>query len=479
MKTALVFFAITTTTVFAQTDWRLTAADTQDIVFGVAAEGFDAPEESESKTFTPASVTKLFTAAVAQEVLGDNHVFRTQVGWTGNGVVRDLTIVADGDPFTATTNGAPETWMKSRFSEIASRMKAAGVTRVTGKLILKSVDERLDDASIPAGTDLEEVANCWGAMALAFNVRGNCAYLGIYRSGRTQWSDTLITFPVDADTRQGDADAIRVRPVYDNRRAVTEWRLSGTWKEPGTSVPQDRPVSSSHLPVSDTQEWFAAHLLRELQAQGIQTNGVNVETGSGTIASPRFTITSASWSETRTTMVKDSEAFLADAYFKAVGLKSERNGSLRQAASEVTSEKVSEWLESVDSGDLQRQVRIGDGPGMTSRNQVSASAMVAVLQAWEKARWFNSFYASMAVAGQDGTLAQRFQGSPAAGKVRAKTGTLNTASNLVGYVPRIRNGRTQSWVAFAIFTESARANRDRARLLQEKIVTRLYRLVNP
>lgn len=479
MKFAFLILTLTAASAYADTNWGLTASDSQDIVFGVAAEGFDAPADSDDKTFTPASVTKLFTTAVAQEVLGDNHTFRTQVSWTGDGQIRDLTVVADGDPFTAVTAGSPEAWMVARLREIATRIKAAGVTRLTGKLKLQSADARLDDASIPAGTDLEEAANCWGAMAQAFNVRGNCAQLGLYRSNRTQWSDELITFPVTADTREGDADAVRVRPVYDNSRAVTEWRLAGTWKEPGSSIPQDRPVSSTELPISDTHEWYGAHLLRELRAQGIETRGVTIETSSGTIASPRFTITSANWASTRNRLVKNSEAFLADAYHKAVGLKSGLSGSLRQAAVQVTEEKVSEWLDTVDARELSREVRLTDGSGVTARNQVSAAAMVALLKAWKTKSWFNAFHTTLPIAGEEGTLARRFQGTPAAGKVRAKTGTLNSASNLVGYVPRIRNGRIQGWVGFAVFTEASRANRARAMQLQEKIVNRLYRLINP
>ena len=38
------------------------------------------------------------------------------------------------------------------------------------------------------------------------------------------------------------------------------------------------------------------------------------------------------------------------------------------------------------------------------------------------------------VAGQTGTLAQRFLGTPIAGQLRAKTGTLNQVTALAGYV---------------------------------------------
>jgi D-alanyl-D-alanine carboxypeptidase/D-alanyl-D-alanine-endopeptidase (penicillin-binding protein 4) len=43
---------------------------------------------------------------------------------------------------------------------------------------------------------------------------------------------------------------------------------------------------------------------------------------------------------------------------------------------------------------------------------------------------------SLPVAGRNGTLERRMRGSAAAGRVRAKTGTLNEASALSGYVNR-------------------------------------------
>ena len=41
---------------------------------------------------------------------------------------------------------------------------------------------------------------------------------------------------------------------------------------------------------------------------------------------------------------------------------------------------------------------------------------------------------ALAIAGQTGTIATRFVGTPAAGHLRAKTGTLNQVSALVGYL---------------------------------------------
>jgi D-alanyl-D-alanine carboxypeptidase/D-alanyl-D-alanine-endopeptidase (penicillin-binding protein 4) len=47
---------------------------------------------------------------------------------------------------------------------------------------------------------------------------------------------------------------------------------------------------------------------------------------------------------------------------------------------------------------------------------------------------FSVFYDALPVAGVDGTIRARMKGTPAEGNVRAKTGTLDKARALSGYV---------------------------------------------
>ncbi len=55
----------------------------------------------------------------------------------------------------------------------------------------------------------------------------------------------------------------------------------------------------------------------------------------------------------------------------------------------------------------------------------------------------------MALAGSTGTIRRRMRGTPAAGKCRAKTGTLNGVSALAGYCPARDGGD----VAFAVLMQ--------------------------
>ena len=56
-----------------------------------------------------------------------------------------------------------------------------------------------------------------------------------------------------------------------------------------------------------------------------------------------------------------------------------------------------------------------------------------LVSAWRDQSVRSAFFGSLAVAGVDGTLEDRMESGPAYRRVRAKTGTLRSASALSGY----------------------------------------------
>ncbi len=82
-------------------------------------------------------------------------------------------------------------------------------------------------------------------------------------------------------------------------------------------------------------------------------------------------------------------------------------------------------------------VRIVDGSGLSSLDRLTTETVVAMLRtSWLDEDLREILLASLPVAGRSGTLDSRMRGTVAAGRVRAKTGTLNEASALSGYVRR-------------------------------------------
>jgi D-alanyl-D-alanine carboxypeptidase/D-alanyl-D-alanine-endopeptidase (penicillin-binding protein 4) len=80
-------------------------------------------------------------------------------------------------------------------------------------------------------------------------------------------------------------------------------------------------------------------------------------------------------------------------------------------------------------------VRILDGSGLSLEDRLTARALAALLVAvWDDVDLRSPFWASLPIAGINGTLDKRLRKPPARGAVRAKTGTTDRASALSGYV---------------------------------------------
>ena len=89
-----------------------------------------------------------------------------------------------------------------------------------------------------------------------------------------------------------------------------------------------------------------------------------------------------------------------------------------------------------------------DGSGMSTYNRVTPRAMVTLLR-WAAAQpWGQAWFASLPIAGVDGTLQHRFVGTPLAGNLGAKTGTLN-ATNAISGTFRAASGRKLTFSFFA------------------------------
>jgi D-alanyl-D-alanine carboxypeptidase/D-alanyl-D-alanine-endopeptidase (penicillin-binding protein 4) len=116
--------------------------------------------------------------------------------------------------------------------------------------------------------------------------------------------------------------------------------------------------------------------------------------------------------------------------------------------------------------------RLADGSGVSRYNLVTARQIVALL-AYMPSRTdlFPTYLDALPVAGVDGTLEERMRGTAAAGRARAKTGTLNGVTALSGYVPSAEGER----LAFSLMVEFYTGSAAPRRAVQDSIVAALAR----
>jgi serine-type D-Ala-D-Ala carboxypeptidase/endopeptidase (penicillin-binding protein 4) len=109
-------------------------------------------------------------------------------------------------------------------------------------------------------------------------------------------------------------------------------------------------------------------------------------------------------------------------------------------------------------------VRIADGSGLSGLDRLTAKALVTILQrVWADRELRPVVFRILPVSGRDGTLEDRLAKPPARGNVRAKTGTLDAASALSGFV--------RERYAFAILQNGRRLSSHAARAAQDRFAT--------
>jgi D-alanyl-D-alanine carboxypeptidase/D-alanyl-D-alanine-endopeptidase (penicillin-binding protein 4) len=116
-----------------------------------------------------------------------------------------------------------------------------------------------------------------------------------------------------------------------------------------------------------------------------------------------------------------------------------------------------------------------DGSGMSRINLVSPEQILGLLRVMAHHPQFQSFHDSLPIAGRDGTLKNRMQGTLAENNVRAKTGHVRFVSCLSGYVTAAHGER----LAFSMMANNLPDGTSGADALQDRICARLAEFTRP
>ena len=152
-----------------------------------------------------------------------------------------------------------------------------------------------------------------------------------------------------------------------------------------------------------------------------------------------------------------SDNLFAETLIKDLGARFGGRGSTAAGAAVVRAEVASRFGV---------HPSIYDGSGLSYSDSSSPLDLVTVL---EKMASNKDFLASLAVAGETGTLAHEMVGTDAQGQCRGKTGTLAAVSDLSGYC-RARDGHT---LVFSILQNYVNPNSEHS--LQNKMAEALVR----
>ena len=218
---------------------------------------------------------------------------------------------------------------------------------------------------------------------------------------------------------------------FDSKRTAPGWKARFFINEspPLSALTADRGRYRGRTSRNPAQA--AAELFREaLLAAGVAVTGRTV-VGKATEGSlPLASSSSLPLLHVLRFMNRESDNFTAEVLLKHLGTQLADQGTTFAGAA-VVHQILSEQQIPVGG------VRIVDGSGLSRLNRLTPAMLVAMLQkGYADPLVREVLLSTLPVAGRTGTLRRRMRGSPAAGRVRAKTGTTREASALSGYVKR-------------------------------------------
>ena len=419
-----------------------------------------------TKSLVPASNEKVLTSAVAAERLGWDHHYTTRIYATGSvspeGTLDgDLVVTSDGDPTINPRH--PARW--AVFDEWAAAIASRGIRMVSGRLI--GDDDAFDEPGWGLGWSWDDFVHGFGSPTGALQFNENEADFHV-APAREVGARLLVTLSPSGSGLTIDSTATTAAAGAQSLLTLERLPGSDVIHVRGQMAINADPEASTVSVYNPTV--FYVNALRD----ALTRHGVTVAGGAVDVDD----LPSRPSMDVATLLVDDQSPPLSEII--DVLMKWSRNGyaetilrSLAPAGGPTTAEAGLVSLRDTLAawGIPPEQYLARDGSGLSRYDWTSADVLVRVLtHVWADPKLATPFRSALPVAGVSGGLADRMKGTPAQGRVWAKTGSMSQVRALSGYVETM-DGET---LAFSVLANGFRLP---ARDLDAVIDRALVRLV--
>jgi D-alanyl-D-alanine carboxypeptidase/D-alanyl-D-alanine-endopeptidase (penicillin-binding protein 4) len=402
-------------------------------------------EHHPDRLMSPASNSKLYTAALALDQFGGDYRIATPLLATAKpdatGRLTGSVIVSGrGDPSWKPTTRDGDFWRT--FEPFVAAIKNAGIRQITGDIIADTTFFR--SPPYGSGWTADDLNDDYGAEISAITLEENYVDLRVVPSavvGRacefalSRPHTGLIFHNRTVTTAKGGTRTIHAQRSLGGNIVYVFGELPVGGAEEVLDITVPRPA-----------RWFAMALKQALTRAGVQVHGegrsVHWPEPSpvphdavklGEVVSPPLR-------DLVRAFMKPSQNLETDLIFAHVGESKRPAGAPEWRTSEQYAlTALRDFLRG--HGLPADEVRFEEGSGLSRNNLTSANATVALLTFMATHRDGAAFIDALPIAGVDGTLRRRMKGTVAEGNVRAKTGTLRWANALSGYLTSAANER--------------------------------------
>jgi D-alanyl-D-alanine carboxypeptidase/D-alanyl-D-alanine-endopeptidase (penicillin-binding protein 4) len=392
------------------------------------------------RLFTPASNMKIYTTAVALDLLGADYRWRTSVYTLKQ---PDANGVIDGD-LILYGRGAPDLDSKKKESlpALVDQLYVRGVRRVRGNIV---GDESYFRGEMHGdGWQWNDLQWYYGAEPSALSIDENSIEVTMGPANKISASASVVVNPNDSyfaltnSARTGERDASTTiginRDLSNNDVHV--------WGE----FPIGGRAFSAFLSVHNPALHAATIFKQLLKARGIQfdgdVRGRDFRVAESEKLDPRSAvelafIESASLADVVRKTNKESNNLYAELILRTLGKQrgatapdSDPRKNASRGDDVAGTAVVTKWLN--DHGIDTAVLAIHDGSGLSRLDLVTPESTARLLAIAAQSGWSKTFQDSLPIAGRDGTLEGRLNN--VAGRIIAKTGSLTYDHSLSGYV---------------------------------------------
>jgi D-alanyl-D-alanine carboxypeptidase/D-alanyl-D-alanine-endopeptidase (penicillin-binding protein 4) len=410
-------------------------------------------ELNADRFFTPASNAKIFTTSLALATLGPNFRFRTTLETNGkilaNGHLSgDVTLVGRGDPdlsnrkFPYAGKVERDGPVEKILAEMADEALAKGLKDIDGDIVAD--DSYYPYDPYPAGWSIGDIFFTFGSPIGAIALNDNSISVTVLPGAKVGDPANVVVEPVAA------ADSFSRNITTVNAGAKPE---IGVVRQAGPqflllqgSIPLTHAPIKLDLAMPDPSETAGLALKQIFESRGVHVTGIvrahhapppEIYPDSPVVlgplpvpADPNATVLAEHFSlpliESVRLTNKVSQNLHAELLLRAVAHEKKGFG-VTDAGLWVEQD----FLKSVGIAD--GDVVLSDGSGLARDDLVTPRATVQLLRFDDSQSWGADYISSFPIAGIDGTLETRMQGSAAAGRISAKTGGLDHVRALSGF----------------------------------------------
>lgn len=387
-------------------------------------------ESNPGSSLIPGSVLKVITSAVALEILGPDHTFKTVLGYSGKlapgsgKLDGNILIKGGGDPALGSGNfsehyeGFADRWV--------SEITKTGINRINGRVITD--DSYYDYRPVPSKWLWEDAGNYYGAGAYGLSVYDNT--YEIHFNTTDTIHPPLLTGVYPEECRYGLINRLTAQGTKDKG-----FVFSAPYTETGSiegSIPSGSEDFILKASIPDPPLLMAKIIDRKLRESGIRITGQPATARVTQILTDDFVrvceTTSPPLKDIIRVLNHESINLYAEHLVKELGRVRRNKGTTEAGLSVITG-----FLK--EKGLYRSGLFMEDGSGLSPLNTVTSEQIVEILRYMKReSRYFEDYISSFPDPGKEGTLRNYFKDPLFASALKAKSGSMTRVRAYAGYL---------------------------------------------